>query len=136
MKVRLHSEQTVNKNTLQGDSNSAKYRIEVDETYLGGLEEGVRGRETFKKALVVIAAQENGNGIGRIRMRRIPDASTESLLSFVGSTVEPGCVIHTDGWSGYSRLKEKGYTHEVTVLNGSKESANKLLPRVHRVGHS
>ena len=25
----LHSEQTVNKNTLQGDSNSAKYRLKA-----------------------------------------------------------------------------------------------------------
>src|ERR1700693_2499835 len=46
-------------------------RIEVDETFVGGLEEGVRGRQTETKALVVIAAQEDGAGIGRIRMSRI-----------------------------------------------------------------
>jgi len=34
-------------------------RIQVDETYLGGLEEGVRGRQTFKKALIGVAAEEN-----------------------------------------------------------------------------
>jgi transposase-like protein len=107
--------------------------IKVDETYLGGLEEGVHGRETFKKALVVIAAQEDGNGIGRIRMRRVPDASAESLLPFVESTVELGSRIHTDGWSGYAGLKVKGYRHEITVIKRSKASANKLLPRVHRV---
>jgi len=32
-------------------------RVEVDETYLGGLEEGVRGRQTSTKALVAVAAQ-------------------------------------------------------------------------------
>ena len=31
-------------------------RIEVDETYLGGLEEGLRGRLTEGKALIVLAA--------------------------------------------------------------------------------
>jgi hypothetical protein len=41
--------------------------VEVDEAYLGGLEEGVAGRET-KKALVVVAAEENGKDIGRIRL--------------------------------------------------------------------
>ena len=51
-------------------------RVEVDETYLGGLEEGLRGRLVEKKALIVIAAQEDGKGIGRIRLRQIPDAST------------------------------------------------------------
>jgi hypothetical protein len=40
--------------------------VEVDETYLGGLEEGVRGRQTEKKALIVVAAEEDGKGIGRI----------------------------------------------------------------------
>src|ERR1700682_1345780 len=41
--------------------------VEVDETYVGGLEEGMRGRQTETKTLVVIAAQEDGAGIGRIR---------------------------------------------------------------------
>jgi transposase-like protein len=107
--------------------------VEVDETYLGGLEEGVHGRETFKKALVAIAAQEDGKGIGRIRMRRIPDASAESLLPFVESAVEPGGVIHTDSWRGYAGLETKGYGHKVTVLKRSKASPSDLLPRVHRV---
>ena len=34
--------------------------VEIDGTYLGGLEEGVRGRQTEKKALIVVAAQEDG----------------------------------------------------------------------------
>ncbi len=38
-------------------------RVEVDETYLGGLEEGVRGRQTFKKALIVVAAEERRSDI-------------------------------------------------------------------------
>ena len=108
-------------------------RIEVDETYLGGNEEGVHGRETFKGALIVVAAQEDGNGIGRICMRRIPDASAESLLPFVEDVIELGSTIHTDGWLGYFGLAARGYGHEVSVLKRSKASASVLLPRVHRV---
>jgi len=108
-------------------------RIEVDETYLGGLEEGVRGRETFKKALIIVAAQEDGKGIGRIRMRRITDASAASLLPFVRQAIEPGSVVHTDGWPGYAGLKKEGYGHEESVIKRSSASASDLLPRVHRV---
>jgi hypothetical protein len=57
-------------------------RVEVDECYLGGLEEGLPGRLNLKKTLVVVAAQEDGPGIGRIRMRQISDASAESLIPF------------------------------------------------------
>jgi transposase-like protein len=66
-------------------------------------------------------------------MQRISDASAESLLPFVESAVEPGSLIHTDGWLGYTGLKEKGYVHEVTVLKRSKASTSDLLPRVHRL---
>src|SRR6266567_2872898 len=108
-------------------------RVEVDETYWGSEEENVRGRQTGNKALIVIAAQEDGDGIGRIRMRHIPDASAESLLPFIEEAIEPGSVVHTDGWVGYDFLKRKGYRHRVTFLTRQKESASELLPRVHLV---
>lgn len=108
-------------------------RVEVDESYLGGAEKGVRGRKTETKALIIVAAQEDGSGIGRIRMRQIPDASAGSLHLFVGDAIAAGSVVHTDGWPGYSGLDTKGYIHEVTVLKGRKAPASELLPRVHRV---
>jgi hypothetical protein len=83
-------------------------RIEVDESYVGGEEEGLPGRLNLKKALIVVAAQEDGSGIGRIRMRQIIDASAESLLPFVRASVEPGSVVHTDGWAGYLPLPWRG----------------------------
>jgi len=109
-------------------------RIEVDETYVGGKEAGVHGRETQTKALVVVAAQEDGRGIGRIRMARVPDASAASLQGFIQDVIEPGSVVHTDGWEGYRNLEQEGYRHEVTVLrNAGKEAAVRLMPRVHRI---
>jgi transposase-like protein len=107
--------------------------VEVDETYLGGLDAGKRGRQTAKKALIVVAAQEDGRGIGRIRMRRIADASAASLMPFVQDSVEPGSVVHTDGWLGYEPLRRNGYRHRITFLRGHQKSPSDLLPRVHRV---
>jgi transposase-like protein len=108
-------------------------QVEVDETYLGGLEEGVRGRKTEKKALLAVGAEENGKGIGRIRICQIKDASSASLHPFIANNIESGSIIHTDGWEGYSGLDKKDYAHKVTVLRGKKEPASELLPRVHRV---
>lgn len=42
--------------------------VEVDETYLGANEEGVRGRQTYAKSLLAVAVEEDGKGIGRIRL--------------------------------------------------------------------
>lgn len=107
--------------------------VEVDETYVGGDAEGLRGRGAEKKHVVVIAVEEKSSGIGRIRLRRIPDASGKSLLSFVQDVVEPGATIRTDGWSGYSRLHTLDYEHDVVNVSRSEEMASELLPHVHRV---
>jgi len=108
-------------------------RVEVDEAYIGGIEEGVRGRQTVKKSLIVVAAQEDGKGIGRIRMARVPDASAACLHRFVEDAVEAGSRVHTDDWPSYSGLKEKGFRHVATPLSRRGQSASELLPRVHRV---
>lgn len=63
-------------------------------------------------------ANEESKGIGRIRLKRVPDASAESLLGFMRSHVSPGAIIRTDGWTGYEPLCEIGYGH---VVVGPKE---------------
>ena len=108
-------------------------RIELDETFTAGVDEGTRGRHTGRKTLIVIAAQEDGPGIGRIRMRRISDASAESLMPFIKEAIEPGSTVHTDGWLGYLPVEAAGYDHEITFLKGKKKTASELMPRVHRV---
>ena len=118
---------------VRPDRDRLTGRVEVDETYLGGLEEGVRGRQTERKALIIVAAQEDGPGIGRIRMRRIVDASAGSLVPFIQDSVEVGSVVHTDGWLGYEPMGGKGYDHEVTFLKGNRKTPSELMPRVHRV---
>lgn len=108
--------------------------VEVDETYVGGEEEGVRGRETHKKAIVAIAVEVHApKGFGRIRMRHIADASASRLSPFVRDAVEPGSTVHTDGWRGYNDLPNHGYRRAVTVLSTSGDPAHVAMPAVHRV---
>jgi transposase-like protein len=105
--------------------------IEVDETYVGGEKPGKRGRGAAGKVLVAIAAQEDKNRIGRIRLCRVSDASENSLCGFVKTAVEPGSTVRTDGWRGYSGLAGFGYGHQ--VVRHSANVGDNLLPLAHRV---
>lgn len=108
--------------------------VEVDETFWGAEEPGLRGRQRLNKVLVAVAVEQVGRrGLGRVRLRRITDASAASLQAFVEDAIEPGSVLHTDGWVGYAPLPRYGYGHQVTVLRGASRSPTDLLPRVHRV---
>ena len=79
--------------------------VEVDETYVGGAESGVGGRELVGKALVVIAVELEGKKVGRIRLQHVPNASGKSWVGFITDLVENGSKVHTDDWNGYNGVK-------------------------------
>lgn len=107
--------------------------VEVDEIHMGSVEAGGSRAQQESKALVAIAAQIDGKGIGRIRLRRLPAASPSQLAAFVKQVVQPGSVVITDGWKGYARLKQEGFKHRPRLIHASGKTASALLPRVHRV---
>ncbi len=107
--------------------------VEVDETCVGGPQEGKRGRGAASKTIVAVAAEKSGHGVGRIRLRRIGDVSADSLLSFVRGAVAPGCTVQTDGWRGYGGLTAAGYRHQVTMISAGADPAHEVMPRVHLV---
>jgi len=105
--------------------------VEVDEVFIGGERSGKRGRGAAGKSLVVIAAQEDGKRIGRIRPRRVADAAGASLEPAAWEMVEPGSTVRTDGWGGYNGLKELGYKHR--VIEKDPHLGDNLLPMVNLV---
>lgn len=107
--------------------------VEVDETYVGGVHPGRRGRQTETQALVAVAVEIDGKRLGRIRLRRVPDASGASLTAFVEEAIDAGSHVHTDGWSGYDALRRLGYRHRVTYLQGQAKTPSQLMPHVHQV---
>ena len=113
-------------------------RVEIDETYIGGEEPGLRGgRKKGKKSLVVVAVEaREPKGYGRCRMAIVPDASSASLHPFITAHVEPGATVITDGWMGYTGIDKLGYIRErrsqrAARLRGEDDMA--LLPGVHRI---
>jgi transposase-like protein len=107
--------------------------IEVDETYVGGEESGVGGRELVGKALVAIAVELDGKKIERIRLRQVPDASGKSLVGFISDYVAKGAKVHTDDWNGYNGVQAAGYSHRVTPIQGDPERAIKFFPHAHLI---
>ncbi len=105
--------------------------VEVDETYVGGKKAGKRGRGSGGKVLVIIAAQIDGNKIGRIRLQRIPDASGDSLNRAIKECIEPNSTVITDGWEGYSKLETFGYMRKIAKKEVT--IGENLLPKCNMV---
>lgn len=112
--------------------------VEVDETYIGGEEPGLRGgRARGKKVLVGVAVEtRDPRGYGRCRIKVIADASAQTLQSLITENIAPGARVITDGWSGYAGVSDLGYLHERRNQSAALrrgEDPGALLPGVHQV---
>ena len=115
-------------------------KVEVDETYVGGPGRGLGRKNTIHmrhwrsdttKAIVVVAVEvHEPKGFGRIRMRRVPQASGKYLLPFVSEAIAPGSLVHTDGLPIYQSLPERGYRHERSVIYWLGKPSARLDARV------
>jgi transposase-like protein len=106
--------------------------VEVDEVFLGGKKSGKRGRGAEGKSLIAVAIEVLGKKTGRVRLAKIPDASSLSLNGFIESNVEKTTKIITDEWPGYNEIESKGFIHE-TQKATAKDEEQEVLPNVHRI---
>src|SRR5262249_32300535 len=63
--------------------------VEVDDTWIGGEQAGLRGSRQLKgrkAALVLVAVEKRGRGTGRARMAVIPDFKAPTLLASLSKT--------------------------------------------------
>lgn len=108
--------------------------VEVDESYIGGIKPGKRGRGALGKVLVVVAVEVlSPKGFGRCRLRVIRTAEASTLRSFLLDCVEPGFVVVTDGFVSYPPAVGNEYGHRPFPVAGSGVRAHVVLPGVHRV---
>ena len=93
--------------------------MEVDETYIGGLEKNKHKDKRMKaaggpvgKAIVAGVKDRCSN---RVSVRVVPDTKAASLTKMVSDHTEPGMVVYTDEARGYLPLTRMGYRHKAVV---------------------
>ena len=116
---------TPNRSMLSGE-------VQVDESYVGGPEEGTLGRDRgSKKILLVGAVEEREEGCGRARLAPVPSAGAHDLQCWIVDVVQEWAAVCTDGLASYEGLDEC-YEHQVQVI-GDPKTASKKFPQIHRV---
>ncbi len=84
-----------------------KGRVDVDEFFVGGFEEGKVGRSKGKKKQVVMGIEMKNKGIVRCHALAVSDCGTKQLKPFFDKHIDKEAKIRTDKWRGYSPLKNE-----------------------------
>jgi transposase-like protein len=112
--------------------------VEVDETWVGGPQAGLRGSRQLKgrkAALVLVAVEKRGRASGRVRMTVIPDFKSATLTTFLKQNVMPGSTVYTDGLKSFTGLQEAGFTHVANsqpLRSDLRKGAKSVVPLADR----
>lgn len=125
------------------DRERLRGTVEADESFLGGVKHGRRGKGTVggeKGKFIILGAvevrqttdPETGEVVsrpGRLRFTHGANLRGETLRRFVTEVVEPRATVVTDGLKEYEGLIKLGYQHRVesTALGFSQEEVLKHL---------
>ena len=120
--------QKVMKAMKSSGNNPLAGKVEVDETVVGGQEDGVKGRKNKKKKLVVVAIEKKGRGVSRMYAKVIPQSSAKELGGFMEETISKEANIKTDKWIAYKSLDVK--FPNMTHVPSGKKGGN--FPELHR----
>ena len=82
-------------------------KVDVDETYVGGQDQGVIGRKGGRKKIVVLAIEKQGKGVSRMYARVIDSASKENLKGFMKDHIKVEAKVRTDRWAGYKGMEKE-----------------------------
>ena len=87
--------------------------VEMDDTYIGGVAHGKRGRGAAGKSIVLGAVQREG----RMAASVVTNLSANTVRPFIEKHIRPGAALMTDEFKTYRRTR-KGYAHR-TVNHSS-----------------
>ena len=75
-------------------------KIELDESYFGGVRKGKRGRGAAGKVAVFGILKRGGNVYTEV----IDNAKTETLMPIIRNKIEPDSIVYTDYFRSYNVL--------------------------------
>jgi transposase-like protein len=108
--------------------------VEIDETWVGGLQTGLKGSRQLKSkaALVIVAVERRGTATGRARMEVIPDFTQKTMTDFARRNIEAGTTVIADKMSGFDGLPAAGYIHQPAKQGSIGHGAEHVVPLADR----
>ena len=103
-------------------------KVDVDETYVGGQDDGIIGRKGGSKKIVVLGIEKQGKGVSRMYAKVIGSASKRNLKEFMQHHIKKEALVRTDKWAGY-----KGMENEFpNIIQEKSERKGKNFVELHR----
>lgn len=88
--------------------------VEVDDTWIGGPQPGLRGSRQLKgrhAVPVLVAVEKRGDRSGRVRRSVLRDFQATTVTALLQQHVAPGATVYSDGLGSFAGLPKASFTH-------------------------
>jgi transposase-like protein len=113
--------------------------IEVDDTWIGGPQAGIKGSRQWKDrraVAVLVAVERRDDRSGRIRLVVLPNFTAATMSALIKEYVAAGATLYTDGLGAFAGLTAAGYRHvalKQPVPSALRKGATSVVPLADRV---
>jgi transposase len=91
----------------QSRSEQFSGKIELDESYFGGVRKGKKGRDAAGK-VAVFGILKRG---GKVYTQIVLDVKANTLMLIIRRKIEPDSIVYTDCWRSYNALDISEFKH-------------------------
>ena len=128
------------KATVNPERTPLRGDIEMDETWIGGAQAGLKGGHQLagRNALRVVVAVERRDdaSLGRVRMAVMIHDTVESFAAFLRANIAEGATIYSDAHTSYPGALKGRYSHQSLSQSAMKRATGwhtSAAPGVDRV---
>ena len=122
----LHAEQ---QNPLSGV-------VHIDDGYLGGKRQGIRGRGAHGKTPFVTALSLVNGRPDQLKLTIVPNFTKASIAHWAQTALSGPCVVYSDNLLGFSGVKASDMVHKSINISAQPDATDQMFQAINTImGH-
>ena len=122
---------------LQAEQNNPLAGVvHVDDGYLGGKRQGVRGRGAHGKTGFINALSLVNGRPAQLKLSIVPGFNRSSIDNWAQTALSGPCTVYLDSLSRFTGLKSDEITHEAVNISANPDAKDQLFKAINTImGH-
>ena len=107
--------------------------VHVDDGYLGGKRQGIRGRGAHGKTPFITALSLVNGRPAQLKLSIVPSFTRSSIGKWAQTALSGPCTVYSDSLSGFAGLKSDEITHKAVNISANPDAKDQLFQAINTI---
>ena len=107
--------------------------VHVDDGYLGGKRQGIRGRGAHGKTPFITVLSRVNGWASQLKRSIVPNFTRACIGSWAQTALSGPCTVYLDSLSGFAGLQSDDITHKPVSISAHPAAKDQLLQAINTI---